>query len=143
LLPERDPGSPAGLTVTVRSSDALSTLSFPVSLSTYTPSTLKLAVVLNAFAFPNVTVPGPLTFVHVVVIADGGFGRPSSVAVPLRFADAGNAIDWSDPALTTGGWFTGGPLVASVAPCRVTLLHWLNMAFTYPVTVTVCPGLPA
>jgi hypothetical protein len=52
----------------------------------------KLAVVLSAFASPNVTVPGPLTFDHVVVNIAGGLGNPSSEAVPLRLALAGNVI---------------------------------------------------
>ena len=74
------------------SSEAFRTLSSPVSRSTYIPDVLKSAVVLSAFAFPNVTVPGPLTFVQLVVSVAGGFGKPSSVAVPLRVADAGSVI---------------------------------------------------
>ena len=35
---------------------------------------LNEAVVLNALAFPNVTVPGPLTFDQVLVRLAGGLG---------------------------------------------------------------------
>ena len=56
------------------------------------PATEKLALVSTAFAFPKVTVPGPLTFDHVVVTAAGGFGSPSSVTVPSSDALAGNVI---------------------------------------------------
>jgi hypothetical protein len=80
------------LTVIVTSSVVDRALSFAVSLSTYVPSIEKLAVVFNAFALPNVTVPGPLTFDQVVVSIAGGLGNPSSVAVPLRLADAGSVI---------------------------------------------------
>jgi hypothetical protein len=45
---------------------------------------------------------------QVVVKIDGGFGRPSSLAVPMSVADAGNAIAVSGPALTTGAWLTIG-----------------------------------
>ena len=46
--------------------------SFAVSCRTYAPWTEKLAVVEAAAASPNVTVPGPLTFVHCVVTAATG-----------------------------------------------------------------------
>ena len=72
---------------------------------TYVPEVEKLAVVLNAFMLPRVTVPGPLDIDHVVVSVPDG--RPSSVAVPLRFAEDGNVIVWLEPALTTGAWFVG------------------------------------
>ena len=51
-----------------------------------------MAVVARAPAFPNVTVPGPLTFDQVVETVAGGFGNPSSVAVPFRLAAAGNVM---------------------------------------------------
>ncbi len=51
-----------------------------------------MAVVAFALAFPNVTVPGPLTLDQVVVTVAGGFGRPSSVTVPLRLAVAGSVM---------------------------------------------------
>jgi hypothetical protein len=58
--------------------------------STYVPEVEKLAVVLNAFTLPKVTVPGPLYIDHVVISMPDG--RPSSVAVPLRFAEDGRVI---------------------------------------------------
>jgi hypothetical protein len=96
------------------------------------------------FEFPNVTVPGPLTILHVVVNAPGGFGSPSSVAVPFSAAVFGRVIVWSVPALTVGAWFgvgvgvgvgvavgvgvgVGLAATTSVAPCRVTLLQALNV----------------
>ena len=45
------------------------------------PWTENVAVVESAPALPNVTVPGPLTLLHVVVRPRPG--RPSSVAVPV------------------------------------------------------------
>jgi hypothetical protein len=78
--------------VIVTSSVADNTLSLAVSLNMYVPSTEKLADVLSAFALPKETVPGPLTLDHVVVNVAGGFGNPSSVAVPLRLALAGSVI---------------------------------------------------
>ena len=64
----------------------------------------KLTVVSTAAALPNVTVPGPLTRVQVVVTAAGGFGSPSSVTVPSSVATPGKVIVWSGPALTDGAW---------------------------------------
>jgi hypothetical protein len=58
----------------------------------YEPAALKFAVVLRAFTFPKVTVPGPLTLLHVVVTVAGGFGNPSSDAVPVSAAPAGKVI---------------------------------------------------
>jgi hypothetical protein len=84
-----------------------STESDAVRRSTYAPGAENDAVVDNAEAFPNVTVPGPDTRDHVVVTAAGGFGRPSSDALPDNDAVAGNVTDWSVPAFTTGAWFTG------------------------------------
>ena len=40
------------------------------------------SVVVCALGVPMVTAAGPLTSVHAVVSAAGGFGFPSSVAVP-------------------------------------------------------------
>ena len=108
------------------------------------PAVEKLAVVDKRLEFPNVTVPGPLTILHVVVIAPGGFGSPSSVAVPLNAALLGNVIVWSTPAFTAGAWFgvgvgvgvgvavgvgvgVGLAVTTSVAACKVTLLHALNV----------------
>jgi len=68
------------------------------------PAAENVAVVVNAVGLPKVTVPGPLTPLHCAVRVP--FGKPSSVAVPVRFAQAGNVIVWLAPALTTGGWLT-------------------------------------
>ena len=46
----------------------------------------------TALAFPKVAGPGPLTSLQVVVTVPGGFGRPSSVTVPLRLALEGSVI---------------------------------------------------
>ena len=62
-------------------------LSLAVSRNTYVPAAEKLAVVFLALALPNATVPGPLTFDQVVVRVPGGFGKPSSVAVPLSVTE--------------------------------------------------------
>jgi hypothetical protein len=77
-------------------------LSLAVSLSTYAPAAEKETVVLTELALPNVTVPGPLTILQVVVTAPGGFGNPSSLTVPLKLAFDGKVIVWSAPAFTTG-----------------------------------------
>ena len=87
-----------GLTVIVVSSAPVSALSLAERRRTYVPAAEKPAVVLLAPAFPNVTVPGPLTLLHVVVTAAGGFGRPSSLAVPEMFAKDGKVMFWSKPA---------------------------------------------
>jgi hypothetical protein len=55
-------------------------------LSVYRPPAEKAAPVLAAVGSTNVTVPGPLTLVHVYVNAPGGFGSPSSVAEPFKTA---------------------------------------------------------
>ena len=67
-----------------------------------------------ATELPNVTVPGPLTFVHDAVTAPGGDGRPSSATVPSREAPAGKVTARSGPASTNGAPFTTtgtGPVV--------------------------------
>ena len=58
----------------------------------YVPATEKLAVVARAAGLANVTVPGPDTADQVVVNVAGGLGRPSSLAVPDRLAEAGAVI---------------------------------------------------
>ena len=60
--------------------------------STYTPAVVKLAVVFAAAALPNTTVAGPLNRDHDNDNAPGGFGKPSSFAIPARFAMAGIVI---------------------------------------------------
>jgi hypothetical protein len=64
------------------------------------PGVVKDAVVSMAVAFPNVTLPAPLTLVHAVVKAPGGAGFASSVTVPLSAASAGKVAVASLPALT-------------------------------------------
>ena len=54
------------------------------------------------------------------MVAPGGLGRPSSVTVPSRLAEAGPVAGmvtvWSVPALALGAWLVGGapPLVYSM-----------------------------
>ena len=52
----------------------VNTESLAVKLRTYVPAWLNDAVVAAALALPNVTVPGPLAFVHAYVNAPGGLG---------------------------------------------------------------------
>ena len=54
------------------------------------------------------TVPGPLTWLQVVVTVPGEFGNPSSVTVPASIAPFGNVTVWSAPAATAGGSLAGG-----------------------------------
>ena len=93
------------LTVIVTRLVDVSALSVADSCSTYVPATEKHAVVLKTFALPKVTVPGPLYIDHVVVRMPDG--RPSSLAVPVKFAQDGKGSVWFEPALTTGGLFVG------------------------------------
>src|SRR6267142_519747 len=81
----------AGLTTIVTSLLEDKAPSLAVNRSTYVPAADKLAVVLCAFALPNVTVPGPLTLDQVVVSMLPA-GRPSSVAVPFNLAEAGRVM---------------------------------------------------
>jgi hypothetical protein len=84
--------------------------------------------VLAWAAFPNVTVPGPLTTLHAVVTAAGGFGSPSSAALPASDAGPGTTTDWSAPAFTLGAWLAGGVLAPiRVAACKVTLPQALKL----------------
>ena len=48
-------------------------------------------MVLRAFALPNVTVPGPLTFDQLTVNVLPT-GKPSSAAVPFSVAEEGSVI---------------------------------------------------
>jgi hypothetical protein len=81
----------AGLTKTTMSSDVDNKLSLTVRRKVYDPLMANDAVVFNDEALPNVTVPGPLILLHVLVkvLPDG---RPSSDAVPASVAAAGNVI---------------------------------------------------
>ena len=69
----------------------------------------SVAVVTGQVSSANVTVPGPLTFDHRLVVVAGGSGRPSSVTEPWSDAAAGSVIVWLGPAETTGGVFVGPP----------------------------------
>ena len=80
----------AGLTTIVTSEVEDSAVSLAVSRNTYVPDVENVAVVLSALAFANETVPGPLSVLQVVWRVP--LGKPSSVAVPERFAPAGNVI---------------------------------------------------
>jgi hypothetical protein len=97
---------PVVFTVITTSALALSALSLPVSRNVYDPAAENVAVVAALDAEPNVTVPGPLTFVQLTVKVLP-LGNPSSLAVPARMAVADRLIVWFGPAFTTGAWFVG------------------------------------
>jgi len=99
-------GVGSGFTVTTNESLPVRALSLAVRLKVYVPGTANVAVVAGAEASANVTASGPLTVLHVYVNAPGGFGRPSSVAEPLKLALFGSVIVRSGPALTTGALLT-------------------------------------
>src|SRR5206468_12804284 len=89
-------------TITVTSVVAASARSVAVKRSTWIPAVENIAVVVSALGFPNVTGPDPLTWLQVTVSVLPS-GRPSSVAVPERFAAAGRVIIMRFAlALTTG-----------------------------------------
>src|SRR6266480_5661613 len=91
--------------MTVESSLACNALSSAVRRSTYVPTPGELTVVFDWLGLLNHTVPGPLTWLQASANAPGGFGRPSSVAVPFSATANGKFVpvkDWSGPALTTG-----------------------------------------
>ena len=79
---------PVTVIVTLEPDD--NTPSLAVKRNTYVPTTENVAVVRNELGLPNLTVPGPLTKLQVAVSLPRG--SPSSVAVPDRFAEAGNVI---------------------------------------------------
>jgi hypothetical protein len=99
-------GVGSGFTVTTNESLPVRALSLAIRLKVYVPGTSNVAVVAGAEASANVTASGPLTVLHVYVNAPGGFGRPSSVAEPLKLALFGSVIVRSGPALTTGALLT-------------------------------------
>src|ERR1051325_1699592 len=106
LLPPRSiaplPGRAAD-PITVIRSLLESRLSLPVSISTYDPAVSNVAVVCGAFAFANVTVPGPLTLLHVVTSVPEG--SPSSTADAARSTGTDGSATRSGPASTAGGRF--------------------------------------
>ena len=73
---------------------------------------LKVAVVSRAEAFANVTVPGPLTRLHVVVT---GPGKPSSVTMPWRFAEPVTRMVWLVAGIDRRARRDSGSLCVSVA----------------------------
>ena len=73
------------------------------------PACEKDAVVSTAAVLPNVTVPGPDIWDHVVVTCPGEVGSPSSLTVPSRLADDGSTMLWSGPAFTFGASLVGPP----------------------------------
>ncbi len=75
------------------------------------PPAEKLAVVAAALALPNVAVPGPLTWLQVIVRD----GPSASATEPASEALAGRVTDRSAPALTTGASFTGVMVMLTVA----------------------------
>ena len=87
--------------MTVTSDVEFNCESLAVSRKSYVPGALKLAVVTVWFELRKVTVPGPLTEDHVVfsVLPEG---RPSSLAAPVRFAEAGKLTVKFFPAKTAG-----------------------------------------
>ncbi len=68
----------------------------------------------TAFESANETFPGPLTLLHTVVTAPGGFGSPSSPTVPSSAAVAGSVMDRFGPASTVGATFVGGGAPSSM-----------------------------
>ena len=94
----------AALTVTVSVSVLVSAPSFALSISTYVPALENVAVVAHSFGCAKVTVPGPLTLLHVPIGSPPG--SPSSLTVPESDACAGSVMVWSGPALTTGARLT-------------------------------------
>src|SRR2546422_10007496 len=111
FVPPKSIAEPADGTVTlmVTVSVPLSAPSFAVSISTYVPGAEKLAVVFSSSGCANVTIPGPLTWLHAVLTSMPG--NPSSVYVPVSTACAGSVIVWSGPALAVGARLTpGAPL---------------------------------
>ena len=99
-------GVPDPVTVMVTVSVPVYSVSSAVSSNTYSPATVKLAVVVRAVASVKLLPPdGPLCCVQRVV-ADTG--SPSSVtSVPVKVAPSGHVIVWSEPASTVGAWLAG------------------------------------
>ena len=70
-----------------------------------------VAVVTAALALPKVVVPGPLTWLQVIV----SDGPSTSTAVPFSDALAGIVTLRSGPAFTTGASFTAARVIVTVA----------------------------
>ena len=107
-----------GATVTVTWSVACRAPSLAVRRSTKVPAFANVTVVVSAAGFAKVTLPGPLTLDQATVTAPGGFGSPSSVAVPVSDAVPGRVTARSGPAFTVGAVFAGVTVtVTSSAAC--------------------------
>ena len=61
-------------------------LSLAIKLKVYVPGTANVAIVAGAVGIGKCHRAGAAHLLHVYVNAPGGFGRPSSVAEPLRLA---------------------------------------------------------
>ena len=148
MVAERVPLPLFVFTITVRSSLLANKLSLAVKRNVYTPARENVAVVFKAFAFTKATVPGPLTFDHVVVTVAGGAGSPSSLALPARMAPLGRVIVWSAPASTTGAWFvTPPPACETTKTCPAivivpTLAPLAELSATVKPTVSFPAPLP-
>src|SRR6266498_1332758 len=112
----------AHITVTVISSPGLSSPSLAVRLMVYEPAVERVTVVSMAWGSAKVAVPGPLTWLQVVVTVPG-VGIPSSLTVPSRNRLLGKVTDWSGPALTTGGVLPGvieaGAVISYILPSMI------------------------
>ena len=78
------------------------------------PAAENVTVGVSVVVLENVTVPGPLTLVQLLVSCAGGDGSPSSVAVAASAVDAGSVIVLSAPAFTTGAVLGGMGLTVIV-----------------------------
>jgi hypothetical protein len=106
----------AGLTVMVTVSLPVSAPSLAVSLSRYEPGDEKVAVVLNSCGWAMLTVPGPLTTLHVVPRRRRARRRRHTCRRARRAA--GNVTVWSGPAFAVGARFTW-PIVTSIVTLEV------------------------
>src|SRR5207247_7612806 len=79
------------------------------SVRTYVPAAENVAVVAAEVGLANVTAPGPLDLLQVIVRA-----LSMSTAVPASVAAAGSVTFRSGPALTTGASFTALTVIVTV-----------------------------
>ena len=102
------PSISGSFTMTVTSSLVVNSPSNAVNCNTYVPALGKVAVVSTAPTSAKTTVPGPLTWLQLVLTAPGGSGSPSSITVASRKTlSSGKVIDWSAPSSTIGAWLPG------------------------------------
>ena len=100
-------GKFCGMTLIVMSALLMSCESEAVNRKTYVPDWLNVTVVTALPSLAKFTLPGPLTLLQPA-LTELPCGNPSSLTEPFKAADPGKVIVWSRPALTTGGWLTGG-----------------------------------